>query len=490
LPDKNVFEIQQGVAIGIWSKVRAGGTTSAYRADLLGTREEKYAFLLEHSWSDTGWIEFTSTAPHYLFAPTDADLMAEYSAFVPLPEAMPVHSNGIVTARDHLCISWTASEVWSKVSDLVGLDPEVARDKYALGDDALDWQVALAQDDLRRDGPKKASVIPILYRPYDVRATYFTGHSRGFLCRPRGEVMRNMLLGDNVGLITSRLTKGEKFAHVQATRHATEAIVMSPKTSNNGFLFPLFVTDTDNRSLLTNDRELTPNFSNTFLNRLAESLGLAMDRNRGLPSNIEAIDVLGFIYAALHSPTYRERYSHFLTLDFPRVPLNASSDLFRGLSDLGQQLISLSLAEAATQRGISARFAETWRYEITSSLEVPVALSFEGPEKPTVGKVAWSNGNVWLDSPNGKEGSARFHPVTEAVWTFHVGGYQVCLKWLKDRRGRTLSGADLAMYYKLIIATHETIRIMGKIDAMIDNHGGWPRAFATATVEISDHHRY
>ncbi len=74
--------------------------------------------------------------------------------------------------------------------------------------------------------------------------------------------------------------------------------------------------------------------------------------------------------------------------------------------------------------------------------------------------------------------SSGFAGVPEAVWKFHVGGYQVCHKWLKDRKGRTLSDADVQHYGKIVNALHETIRIMGEIDAVIEEHGGWPGAFA------------
>ena len=65
----------------------------------------------------------------------------------------------------------------------------------------------------------------------------------------------------------------------------------------------------------------------------------------------------------------------------------------------------------------------------------------------------------------------------EEVWDFHIGGYQVCHKWLKDRKGRTLSKKDIAHYQKIIVALNETIRIMAEIDEIIETHGGWPGAF-------------
>jgi len=67
--------------------------------------------------------------------------------------------------------------------------------------------------------------------------------------------------------------------------------------------------------------------------------------------------------------------------------------------------------------------------------------------------------------------------VPEAVWNFHIGGYQVCEKWLKDRKGRTLTDEDLAHYQKIVVALGESVRLMDEIDKVIDLHGGWPGAF-------------
>ncbi len=64
-----------------------------------------------------------------------------------------------------------------------------------------------------------------------------------------------------------------------------------------------------------------------------------------------------------------------------------------------------------------------------------------------------------------------FEPVAAEVWAFHVGGYQVCEKWLKDRKGRELGYDDITHYRKVVTALGETIRLMGEIDAAI---ASWP----------------
>jgi Type ISP C-terminal specificity domain len=107
-----------------------------------------------------------------------------------------------------------------------------------------------------------------------------------------------------------------------------------------------------------------------------------------------------------------------------------------------------------------------------------------GPKNPEVERIGWSDDTVWLDAVATRKnhpaalGTIGFRGVPEAVWNFHIGGYKVCEKWLKDRRGRTLSKDDITHYQKIIVVLSETIRLMGEIDDIIEKHGGWPAAFA------------
>ena len=96
--------------------------------------------------------------------------------------------------------------------------------------------------------------------------------------------------------------------------------------------------------------------------------------------------------------------------------------------------------------------------------------TWTGPTAPEVEKVSYADGAVWLD----KAQTAGFRGVPEAVWSFHIGGYQVCEKWLKDRKGRRLSAEEIKHYQRVVVALNETIRIMAEIDAVINEHGEWP----------------
>jgi Type ISP C-terminal specificity domain len=133
-------------------------------------------------------------------------------------------------------------------------------------------------------------------------------------------------------------------------------------------------------------------------------------------------------------------------------------ELFRALARLGGELVALHLLESP-------------------KLDQPIT-EFIGGRNPEVEKISWSKNTVWVD----KEQTAGFKGVREDVWNFHVGGYQVCEKWLKDRKGRKLLKADIEHYQKIVVALAETIRLMKEIDELIEKHGGWPGAFKVATV--------
>ena len=369
------------------------------------------------------------------------------------PDIMPVNSVGIVTARDALTIHWSREDAWRTVNDFANLPVEEAREKYALGKDARDWQVALAQADLKASGLIEGKLSPVLYRPFDVRHTYYTGNSRGFHCMPRSGVMQQMLAGENLGLITSRLTKGETFQHAQVTRNIVEVICMSPKTSNNGFVFPLYIfsntkTDLFDDSVAGGRR---PNLAPAFIADFSARLQLAFvpDGCGDLKKTFGPEDVFHYAYAVFYSPTYRSRYAEFLKGDFPRLPLTRDAALFRSLCALGHELVALHLMEQLPK-------LET-RYPVAGDNTVD-AVRYTEPANDVPGRV-WINQTQYFDN------------VPPEVWGYHIGGYQVCQKWLKDRKGRQLAYDDLTHYRGIVAALARTIALQAAIDAAI---GEWP----------------
>jgi len=232
---------------------------------------------------------------------------------------------------------------------------------------------------------------------------------------------------------------------------------MSAKTSNNGFVFPLWIkSDSPELELKANspsNNKRRFNFSIPFLDSIATKLELQTDETTHLPRGLTGEVIFQYIYAVLFSPSYRSRYSEFLKGDFPRIPLTQHQELFHSLSELGHELIKLHLLESANL-----------------SLEICI---FTGDNVGKVEKSSWSKNTVWIDIAQ----STGFTGVSEEVWNFHVGGYQVCEKWLKDRKGRKLSREDVLQYRKIIASLSKTIVLMADIDKVIQQYGSWPDAF-------------
>jgi hypothetical protein len=63
-----------------------------------------------------------------------------------------------------------------------------------------------------------------------------------------------------------------------------------------------------------------------------------------------------------------------------------------------------------------------------------------------------------------------------------VVGYQVCEKWLQDRKGRVLSKANIGHYGRIVVALSGTICLIKEIGKVVDKHGSWPGAFSRGGV--------
>ena len=476
--DHNVFDIRQGVAIGLLTKPITKSEASVRQANLYGVREFKYQILLDQSLKTLNFTSFIPENDSSLFKIQTSDLRAEYRLGWKVTEAFPTNSVGIVTARDALTIQWSSEEIWRVVTDFISLTPEAARSKYNLGEDARDWKVAMAQADLVKSGPSKLQVIPILYRPFDQRFTYYTGVSRGFQCMPRPEVMQNMLVGRNLALNITRQTKADHWHHAIVSNKPTPAAFVEIKDNCN--LFPLYVYTDSNRRRANMSKEFVVGMEKTTglkLSRKSETVSLAstpipilppilgmfsefhgvFNADLALSEDITPVDmetftpeeIFHYAYAIFHSPTYCERYAEFLKIDFPRLPLTSDVPLFRALAALGEQLTALHLMERVGPNPAG--------FPVTGSNSVDAAPRYDEITK-----------RVYISK------AQYFAPVPPEVWEFHIGGYKVCHKWLKDRKGRTLTDDDITHYGKIVAALGETIRLMGEIDAVIEEHGGWP----------------
>jgi predicted helicase len=473
--DDNVFDIQQGVAVGLFVRRRGGdeGVAKVHHADLWGERETyaqdsrgeralsggKYHWLSVNDVGTTGWTELEPQSPFYLFKPQDEIAGEEYLSGWALREMMPENSVGVVTARDSLTVHVSRGELLATVRDFSSLPTEEARARYELGRDARDWKVSLAQKDLLTSPISDAKIVPLLYRPFDYRFTYYTGQSRGFIGQPQQRIMRHMLAGNNLGLCTTRSTEiARGWEHVFCTSQMIQHHTVSLKEVN--YLFPLYTYPAERGSLFADLRddaagERHPNLAPEFIGDLERRLRMRFlaDGKGDRTETFGPEDVFDYMYAVFNSPTYRSRYAEFLKTDFPRLPLTSDAGLFRALCGLGAQLVALHLLEESGP--------DLAHFPVEGD---NVVERFEYRE-PVPGV---REGRVSINR------TQYFEGVPPEAWRFHVGGYQICQRWLKDRKGRALSYADLTHYKRVVSAVVETIRLMAEVDVVIEDRGGWP----------------
>lgn len=455
--DDNVFDINQGVGISILRRTSPASRVGRVElADLWGKREFKYQTLAQGSVSETRFQELSPKEPYYAFALVDGDIEDEYRAFVALDEAMPFNKSGFVSGRDAFAVDFEAAPLEKRVGDFLNpknSDAEV-RERYSIKD-AGGYALAKRRKPALAARLKPKDIIrAVQHRPFDYR---FVAYSEAFLTSPQKAAMRQLVSGKNIALCLSRgaeIIRG--WEHIFCTRAIIQHHTVSLKEVN--YVFPLNVTA--EAGSLGIGSGVSPNYGRDFLKAFASRLRIAIDQASRLPQGVTPEDIFHYTYAVFHSPGYRSRYAEFLKMDFPRLPLTSSLDLFRALTNLGGELVTLHLMESP-------------------KLDKHVT-KFVGERRSEVEKISWSRGAVWLD----KAQTAGFAGVPEEVWNFHIGGYQVCEKWLKDRRGRTLSDEDINHYQRIIVALNETIRLMAEIDRVIEEHGGWPLVGSQDTRKV------
>ena len=390
LPDENVFDIQQGVSVSLFVKTgekEKDALAEVRHAELFGKREDKYAFLAKRSLSDIEFQKIENRPPYYFFVPKDFSNADEYNAGFSLTELFSANKVGIVTADDKTLIDDNKSVLIEKVE--------------------RKFKISADEDKIQK----------ISYRPFDDRFVYYDGE---ILERPREEFMRNFIGRENIGLVVSKQVKAfEEWHHVFVTEDIFESCIVSNKTSEISYGFPLYTFD-------PLDGTRRPNFNDKIVRKIQKATG----------KEISEADVFDYLYAVLHSPAYRKKYADFLKTDFPIIPYPENAEHFERLSETGGKLRKIHLLN------------------VDETLSRKVSFPVSGDN--TVEKISYQNGRVLINKKQ------YFDNVPSAVWDFFIGGYQPAQKWLKDRKGATLDYTDIRHYQKIIAALIQTDEIMQK----------------------------
>lgn len=447
--DENVFDIQQGVAIGLFvKKKKHKGEKKIFHADLWGIQEQKYEKLTTLNLKTVKWKQLKPSSPFYLFVPRDEKRSLRFQAYPSVPEIFPVNSVGIVTARDNFVIDFDRRELERRITQFreSSLEDIFIAKTYDLKDTGA-WKLHDARKTLLKDDDWKDHFTRLLYRPFDWREMFY--HT-AVIERPRKEVMQHMLQ-ENIGLVVPRQVLKD-FRHTYVSNCITNFNLLDiAGRFGSGFLFPLYLYEERHSGRASGGGSKVSFYQAAFL---FEPSGSYTTRNANL--NQELIsklrdsynkqpspeDIFYYIYGVLYSNAYRQKYAEFLRTDFPRVPFTSSYKVFRSLAEKGKALVALHLLKS-------------------KKLGKPIAHC-EGKGDNRVEKVTFdeSKKRVYFNP------SQYFTGVTKEVWEYHIGGYQVAHKWLKDRKEKILSAEEVSRYCKVVTALADTIKIQEGLDGL------------------------
>jgi predicted helicase len=435
--DENVFDIEQGVCISILVR-KPGLEHKVFHADLWGKRQAKYRACLEMEFDKAHWEEIKPQSPYYLFIPQDESLRSEYEKGCKLTDIFPVNGVGMTTAHDDFVIDYEKQSLQKRFSKF--RDSERGKELYKIFsvNEKKGWDLLKAWDNFQQYSDKDIEdrIFRLTYRPFDVRNIIYDD---AVVWRTVKQIMCHMIhKEDNVGLMTTRLTKDEW------SILATSYIIAHKAVSRYdiGYLFPLYLYNNhiNNKSHNKQNNHLFVKEPNAQYNERRENFAPKFRAFMDLKysHHYESEEILGYIYAVLHSPTYRRRYADFLKIDFPRIPFVDDRRTFEKLLALGWQLVQAHLLKD---------FPETIKVEVSKGSDQVEKPVYAAPQQ----RLYFNN-------------EQYFAPVPEDVWNFHIGGYQVLDKYLKSRKGRELSLDEKENVINVVKVLCFTINQMQKID--------------------------
>jgi predicted helicase len=438
-PDVNVFDIMQGVAITIFVKTgnkKPNDLGKVFHYDLFGKRDFKYSFLSENIIKTVPYRELPNIEPNFFFVNKDFEEQKEFDKGFAISELFIINNIGVVTGKDAVLVSEKKEELKYKVEDYYKIK---------------------ADNNL---------IQKLSYRPFDIKYLYYDVKLNA---RAREKLMFHFLNKKNIGLNICKIGRSINSHNYFLSNQITDKNLTSSLDSVN--TFPLYIyPETNGQQTIDQSTERTPNLNPEIIKQIAAQLGLnfvpdhelchaelvsasqqTLKRVQGDKTVFTPLDLLDYIYAVLHSPTYREKYKEFLKIDFPRVPYPKDAATFWKLVKLGEQIRQIHLLESPIVEKYITGYPEDGDNVVVKPRFV---------EQPLTEALEVTVGDVYIND------TQYFSNVPEVAWNFYIGGYQPAQKWLKDRKDRKLEFDDILHYQKIIVALSETDRLMKEIDAI------------------------
>ena len=450
-PDQNVFDIMQGVSINLFvrtGKKVLGELGEVFHYDLFGKRRFKYDFLNDNFLQSFKWTKLNADSPNYFFVNKNFDGQSDYQKGFKMDQLFIKYNNGIETGKDSFFYSLSKKELIEKLKKSFTNKQEAITNFEITNTNSFRFLDKFSSSEFDEEKIREIS-----YRPFDLVFGYY---DKVLQRRPAFSTMNN-LFESNIGLLVPRQVS-DKFKHVFISKNPTDTnLTSTAKKFGSAPLFPLYLyPECNSQQNLLETPERIPNLNMEIVSEIAKAINLTFVTEKEIESNVcyansadvrpeykdtfAPIDILDYIYAVLHSPTYREKYKEFLKIDFPRVSYPKDAETFWQLVQLGGEIRQIHLLESPIVEKYITQYPE------------------DGDN--IVGKPRYKDGNVYINEEQ------YFANVPELAWNFYIGGYQPAQKWLKDRKERELSYEDILHYQKIIVALSETDRIMQEINSI------------------------
>ena len=440
-PDKNVFDVKIGVSIVLFIKMPQPLKSkevyyySTLKHSLL-KRSEKENFLYANDLQSIKWTKLKPEAPYYWFVDRDLTHQKVYNKGWALNKIFKVYSSGIQTKRDKITITFTKQKLEDILLDLEKLREDEFIRKYKLPPDGRDWKVSMVK---QKTIPIKEEYFNVIhYRPFDYRYTYMSEKTKNFVAYPRYNVMQHFIKKENIGLVFPRFIKGQKSNYGFVSDKIIDIALGGRFTGSETYIAPLYIYNTNGNydqngnGFLFKDKEKKDNFTKEFRLFL---------KKQNLQNYVPE-QVLGYIYAIMFSPTYREKYFEFFKIDFPKIPFSKDLKVFEKMSTLGLELIEHHLLK----RGYAKK-------------EMPV-FAVDGDNKVAAYFYDEKKQRLYINK------TQYFEHFPQSVWEYEIGGYQVIDKYLKSRKKLCLNYKEVEHVKKVSVSLAKTIDLQKKIDEL------------------------
>ncbi|MBU1116893.1 MAG: helicase [Bacteroidetes bacterium] len=412
-----------------------------YHSEIYGLRERKYDWLNKHDIKNVKWNELEPNSEFYLFIPQDQRLQKKYQTYSKITEIFPLNNTGIVTKRDSFVIGFNKNEINQRIrifSDKSLSDEFVSKSLKLPLRDKDKWDLHEARKHFYRNKDLEDYYTHIQYRPFDKKWIFY--HPT-LVARQVEKVMIH-LLQDNLAICVGRTGSATGSDNYDIVFIAENIVDLNLFRRGGELVFPLYLYP----ETIKREKKKNPLVQMMMFEPEIKYQGkqpnikpeLFEDLKKNYKKDVTPEEIFYYIYAVLYSNTYRKKYAEFLKIDFPRVPFTKDYKLFIQIGKLGKQLADLHLLKSKELDKTISKF------QIDGSNKV---------EKPK-----YEEGKVWINKEQ------YFDGIKEEVWQYQIGGYQVCEKWLKDRKERTLTLDEIKTYCKIVTSLSKTIELQKKID--------------------------